>query len=301
MPLRCIGLASLVFAAAPVCADACLDALNQFAYPEAQTIAEARLASQPGDAGARLCLARSQYERGDFPAALTTLDQTHRLPLTPLLRAQTGNWQAVTLRKLGQPGLAWQHQQTALHLARQLKDPGTLATALHNSATLLSDAGQKTAALAQYRESVSFNPDLAERSASLNNMALIEEELGHPANAEPLFQAAIALNRQHGHFHHLGKHLMNLGNHYRQRGHHDEAAALLEEGAILVAQAGDRYWIAVGHRLSAWLARDRGMKQEAAAQFREAISAYQASGALLDAKAASAELAALGGVGTDQD
>jgi tetratricopeptide (TPR) repeat protein len=274
-------------------ADDCLDALNRFDYPRAQATAEAQLARRADDADAQLCLARSRYERGDFPAALASLRQTDHLPLTPVQRARIGNWYGVTLRKLGQADAAWRQQQAALALARQLNDPGTLATALHNTATLLNDFGYQVAALAHYRESASFNPDLAERSASLNNMALIEDELGHPAAAEALFQAAIAINRRHGHYHHLGKHLMNLGNHLRQQGRYNEAAALLGEGAALVAQAGDRYWIAVGHRLAAWLARDAGRKSEAAAQLRRAIADYEASGAVQDAKAASAELAAL--------
>lgn len=293
MRLFRLGLASLFVAAAPALADECLNALNRFSYSEAQAIAEAYLAAQPNDAHALLCLARSRYERGDFPTALAALQQTDRLQPTPLLQAQIGNWYAVTLRKLGQPDLAWQYQQAAMSLARRLGDPGTLATALHNTATLLNDAGQKAAALAHYRQSSGFNPDLAERSASLNNMALIEEERGNPAAAEPLFQAAIALNRQHGHFHHLGKHLMNLGNHYRQRGRYDEATALIREGSGLVERAGDRYWIAVARRLEAWLAINRGNKQEAATLLRQAISAYEAAGAAPDAKAASAELAAL--------
>lgn len=294
MHLRRLCLAGLLACAAPALADECNEALNRFAYPQAQAVAEARLVEQPKDAGAWLCLARSRYERGDFPTALEALKRTENLKLSPLLSAQINNWYSVTLRKLGQLGPAWQHQQVALTLARKIDDPGTLATALHNTATLLNDMGYKPAALTYYRESASFNPDLAERSASFNNMALIKEELRHPAAAEPLFQAAITLNRQHGHFHHLGKHLMNLGNHYRQLGRHDEAAALIEEGSTLVAEAGDRYWIAVGHRLSAWLATDQGNRQEAAAHLRQAIIDYKAAGAAPDANAASTELTALG-------
>jgi len=294
MSLRRGCLVVLLAAAAPALAGDCVDALNRFDYRQAQSIAEAWLATQPQHPDALLCLARSQYERGDFSRALGTLQQTDRLVLTPLQRARIGNWYAVTLRKFGKLDMAWRQQQAALALARQLGDAGTLATALHNTATLLNDYGYKPAALAHYRESAAFNPDLAERSASLNNMALIEDETGRPAAAEPLFQAAIALNRQHGHFHHLGKHLMNLGNHYRQRGRFDEAAALIREGQGWVEKAGDRYWIAVGHRLSAWLARERGDRQQAAAQLRRAIIDYEIAGAAPDAKAASTELAALG-------
>lgn len=290
---RRLCLVGLCAIATPAVGDACVDALSRFDYPAAQSIAEHSLAAQAGDAAAWLCLARSRYERGDFPAALIALGRTDRLALTTLLQAQVGNWYAVTLRKFGRQQEAWQRQQAALELARRLDEPGTLATALHNTATLLNDAGQKTAALAHYRQSAGFNPDLAERSASLNNMALIEEERGNPAAAEPLFQAAIELNRLHGHFHHLGKHLMNLGNHYRQRGRFAEAAALLKEGSGLVEKSGDRYWIAVGHRLSAWLAMDQGRKREAADLLTKAIADYQAAGATPDAKAASAELAAL--------
>lgn len=294
MSLRWGWPALLLAACMPAWADGCVEALDRFDYRQAEAIAQARLVKQATDADALLCLARSQYERGDFSRAMATLAMTDRLALAPLQQARINNWYAVTLRKFGQLDRAWQRQQAALALAGQLGDAGTLATALHNTATLLNDYGQKSAALSHYRQSAAFNPDLAERSASFNNMALIEDELGHPAAAEQFFLAAIALNRQHGHFHHLGKHLMNLGNHYRQRQRFDEAAPLIREGLGWVGQAGDRYWIAVGHRLMAWLTIAQGKRQEAAEQLRQAIAGYEASGAAPDAKAARGELAALG-------
>ena len=100
-------------------------------------------------------------------------------------------------------------------------------------------------AVALYRESILLNPDLSERSASLNIVGLILPAQGKHTAAETWLQEAIALNRAQSHFHHLGKHLMNLGNLYREIKRFNEAEALLDEGAALI----DRWEIATGRQL----------------------------------------------------
>ncbi len=281
----------------PAAADTCAEALHRFDYPAARNIAQARLARDEGDAAAWICLARGQYETGQFAPALLSLQRTDALPMDAGTRVLADNWYGVTLRRLGRRAEAWERLQAALALARQIRDQGGLATALHNTALLLTDAGRPDAALAAYRESLAINPDAAERSASLNNMGLIEADRGNPVLAAQLIEAAIALNRREGHFHHLGKHLMNLGNLYRSQGRFDEADALLKEGAVLVAKADDRFWIAVSHRLAGWLARDRGRIGEAAAQLEQAARDYARAGAPVEEAAARGELARLEAAG----
>ncbi len=168
-----------------------------------------------------------------------------------------------------------------------------LATALHNTAGLLYDAGQTSIALDHYRQSLAINPDSAERSASLNNMGLIEADRGNLTMAAQLIESAITINRRYGQFHHLGKHLMNLGNLYRGFHRLEEAQTLLDEGANLVNKADDRFWIAVSHRLAAWLAMDRGRTDEAIDRLERAIRDYAQAGAPQEEAAAQAELAQL--------
>ena len=271
----------------------CTDALNRFDYPAAHAIAQTRLARDDRDADAWICLARSLYETGRFAEALAALGRTDALPMDATTRVLADNWYGVTLRRLNRRAEAWERLQAALVLARQTQDQAGLATALHNSAGLLYDAGLANAALDHYRQSLAINPDAAERSASLNNMGLIEADRGNLVLAAQLVEAAIALNRQHGHFHHLGKHLMNLGNLYRSFNRLDEAEALLKEGAALVEKADDRFWIAVSHRLAAWLALDRGRIDEAKSRLEQAIKDYALAGAPLEEAESRAELARL--------
>lgn len=278
-------------------ADTCLDALHRFDYPAARRIAEAQLARDEHTASAWICLARSQYETGQFVPALASLDRAEALPMDAPTRVMANNWFGVTLRRLGRRQEAWDRLQIALSLARETGDRGGLATALHNTALLLTDAGRPDAALAAYRESLAINPDAAERSASLNNMGLIESDRGDPALAAQFIEAAIALNRQEGHFHHLGKHLMNLGNLYRSLGRYDEADALIREGAALVEKADDRFWIAVSHRLAGWLARDRGRFEQAASELELAARDYALAGAPVEEAATRSELKQLGAPG----
>jgi tetratricopeptide (TPR) repeat protein len=103
-------------------------------------------------------------------------------------------------------------------------------------------------------------------------------------------EAAIAVNRQQGHYHHLGKHLMNLGNLYRSFNLPDQAENLLREGTALVEKADDRYWMAVSRRLAAWLAMDRGQHERAMALLEQAAREYGAAGAPIEESAARAEL-----------
>jgi tetratricopeptide (TPR) repeat protein len=104
-------------------------------------------------------------------------------------------------------------------------------------------------------------------------------------------QEAIAINREHGHFHHLGKHLMNLGNLYREQRRFAEAASLLEEGASLIERVGDLYWQAVAARYRGWLARDQRDWAAAGRCLAEAARSYELAGAVADARSTRAELA----------
>lgn len=286
-------IALLLTASTPAFANVCTDALNRFDYPAARAIAQARLTGNSADATAWICLARSLYETGHFTDALAALTRTDALSMDAATRVLADNWYGVTLRRLNRRVEAWHRLQAALALARQVGDQAGLATALHNSAGLLYDADRADAALDHYRQSLAINSDAAERSASLNNMGLIEADRGNLAMAMQLIEAAIALNRQYGHFHHLGKHLMNLGNLYRSFNRLDEAEALIKEGAALVEKADDRFWIAVSHRLAAWVALDRGRVDQARTRLELAIKDYSLAGAPMEEAESRAELTQL--------
>ncbi len=285
------GLLLMVAAAAR--ADACHDALTRFDYPAAAQLAGVALQTAPDDFAARMCAARAAYETGHFGEALGHLNALEARHPQGEARTYAYNWLTVTLRKLGRDPEAWQYGQAALAWARRESNRQNLATALHNLAGLVYTRGDTPAALALYRESIPLNPDLSERSASLNNVGLIFQAAGNPAEAERWLQEAITENRAHGHFHHLGKHLMNLGNLYRQLGRYDAAEALLDEGAGFVDRAGDVYWQAVAARYRGWLARDRRDWAEAGRWLALAARTYDAAGATADGEAAREELAKL--------
>lgn len=272
-------------------ADACHDALAVFDYAHAEVLAGERLVAMPADPLARVCAARAAYETGRFDGALAHLRAAEAASLQGDVRTEAWNWLTVTLRRLGRDDEAWHYGRAALAAARSEPSPQNLATALHNLAGLVHARGDAAGALALYQESIPRNPDLSERSASLNNVGLILQAQGRRDGAEPWIAAAIALNRAHGHFHHLGKHLMNLGNLRREGGDFAAAQALIDEGAPLVERAGDRYWMAVAARYRGWLARDRGEARAAAMWFAAAARDYAAAGAQADAAAARAERA----------
>ena len=272
-------------------ADACHDALAAFDYPQAQRLAQISLNAQPADPVARMCAARAAYETGRFSEALAHLRAVEIRAPQGELRTYAYNWLTVTLRKLGREPEAMQYGQAALAWARRERSRQNLATALHNLAGLAYARGDAATAMALYQESIPLNPDLSERSASLNNVGLILQAQGDRAGAEKWLLEAIALNRAQGHFHHLGKHLMNLGNLYRETGRFDEAQALLDEGAALIERADDQYWLAVAARYRGWLARDRGNWAEAGRWLAQAARTYDSAGATTDAEATREELA----------
>ncbi len=274
-------------------ADPCHDALARFDYPAAQALADARLAAWPADFSARLCAARAAYETGHFEQALAYLRSAEAGQRQGEARTYAYNWLTVTLNRLGRGAEALAYGQAALAWARREPNRQNLATALHNLAGLRYAHGDAATALALYRESIPLNPDLSERSASLNNVGLILQAAGDTASAERWLLDAITLNRANGHYHHLGKHLLNLANLYRQTGRFDEAQALLDEGAALIDRAQDRYWQAVAARYRGWLARDRRDWAEAGRWLAQAARAYDAAGATADGDAAREELGRL--------
>jgi tetratricopeptide (TPR) repeat protein len=274
-------------------ADPCHDALARFDYPVAQALADARLAAWPADFAARLCAARAAYESGHFEPALAHLRTAEAGRPQGEARTYAYNWLTVTLNRLGRGAEALAYGQAALAWARREPSRQNLATALHNLAGLRYAHGDATAALALYRESIPLNPDLSERSASLNNVGLIFQAAGDTAAAERWLVDAIALNRANGHYHHLGKHLLNLGNLYRQTGRFGEAQAQFDEGAPLIDRAADRYWQAVAARYRGWLARDRRDWAEAGRWLALAARTYDAAGATADGDAAREELGRL--------
>lgn len=290
---RWIEILSLLAGTGMAQADACHDSLARFDYPEANRQAQTRLREAAGDFSARMCAARAAYETGHFNDALAYLRSVEAGRPQGEARTYAYNWLTVTLRKLGRDAQAQQYGAAALAWARRESSPQNLATALHNQAGIAYARGDAALALALYRESIPLNPDLSERSASLNNVGLILQASGDGAGAESWLKEAIALNRANGHFHHLGKHLMNLGNLHRQTGRHDEAQALLDEGAALIDQAGDVYWQAVAARYRGWLARDRKDWADAGRWLALAARTYDAAGATTDGDATREELARL--------
>lgn len=283
-----------IFLACAVQADqACDEALARFDYTSATHLADALLKKSPNDAAAWICLARARYERGDFRTALDALDEAAKQPVGGPLAVKLGNWFGVTLRRLGRNEEAWRYQQAALSLAKQINDQGGLATALHNTAGMRYDRGDIPGALRDYQASILINPDLSERSASYNNVGLIHQWRGDTALAKQALEAAIALNRQGNHFHHLGKHLMNLGNLERQLGRYDEARRLLDEGKIWVEKAGDVFWLGIAAHYQAWLARDLRQPDVARKYFEEAKRYYEQAGAADDLRRLQQQMAQL--------
>jgi len=274
-------------------ADACHDALATFDYSQAGQLAHSHLRALPGDPVARMCAARAAYETGHFADALLHLRAVEAQFPQAELRTYAYNWLTVTLRKLGREREAMQYGQAALAWARRETSQQNLATALHNLAGLAYSSGNAAAAVALYQESIPLNPDLSERSASLNNLGLILQAQGDRVAAEKWLREAIVLNRAHGHFHHLGKHLMNLGNMYREARKFDDAQVLLDEGAALIDRAGDQYWQAVAARYRGWLARDRGDWAQAGRWLALAARTYDLAGATADGDATREELARL--------
>ena len=254
--LFCVGLSGVGHASGAM--DPCNEALTRFDYPAAMAAARQALDANSRDGGQLVCLARSQYESGDFRSALVSLQAADATQLTPRQRVLLQNWLGVTLRRLGRAQEAWVAQQAGLNLARQINDTPGLATALHNTAGMLYDRGYAGPAIQTYFASLAINPDAPERSASHNNIGLILQSQGDWQGAERELNEAIRINREGGHFHHLGKHLMNLGNLRRLQKQFDEADALLRQGRALEEKAGDRYWLAVASRYWVWLARDQG-------------------------------------------
>lgn len=292
LPTRILTLL-LLGLSAPSWAQSCAEAMARFDYSRATELARVQLAQTPSDAGGWICLARSQYERGDFEAALISLQTSDGLAKSPAQMVLANNWYGVTLRRLGQRNAASLYLQKALELGQTFGDQGGYATALHNMAGLLNELGQPQQAVARYQASLAINPDAAERSASLNNLGLIAMQQGGYAEAEQLIRAAIDLNRQGGHFHHLGKHLMNLGNLLRRQDRLDEASVLITEGQALVAKAGDRYWLGVGHRLQAWLAKARGDTAVAMRELNLAADDYARAGSRIEMEETQREIAVL--------
>lgn len=281
--MKRIVVAGLLFLPSLASADqGCDDALAVFDYAAAMNRAQALLQESPHDAAAWICLGRAQYERGDFRSALASFNAAARQPVAGRLAVRLGNWFGVTLRRLGRGDEAWQYQNAALALARQINDQGGLGTALHNTAGMRYESGDPYGALRDYQASILINPDPAERSASFNNMGLILQASGDRAGARRALEAAIALNRQGNHFHHLGKHLMNLGNLERQMGHYQEAGQLLEEGRAWVEKAGDVFWLGVAAHYRAWLARDMHQPDSMRLFYEEARRYYQQAGAAGD-------------------
>jgi tetratricopeptide (TPR) repeat protein len=272
-------------------ADGCEEALATFDYARATQLAQARLAELPQEGAALMCEARAAYETGRFVAALDILRRFEALQPQGESRTYLYNWLTVTLRKLGREREAMQYGQAALARARGETSQQNLATAMHNFAGLMWELQDARNAIALYLDSTPLNPDLSERSASLNNLGLIYQALGQPVAAEQRLQEAIAINREHNHFHHLGKHLMNLGNLYREQMRFAEAASLLDEGAALIERAGDLYWQAVAARYRGWLARDQRDWAAAGRWLAEAARTYDQAGAVADARSTRAELA----------
>ncbi len=245
----------------------------------------------PADAAIWICLARARYEQGDFTTALEALDRAAAQQPAGAVAVRLGNWFGVTLRRLGRLDKAWFYQQGALQLARQINDQAGLATALHNTAGMRYDRGDAFGALRDYQTSIPINPDLAERSASFNNMGLIYQDMGDVRRAREHLQAAITLNRSNNHFHHLGKHLMNLGNLERTQGRFDEAQRLLQEGHVLIEQSGDVFWLGVAAHYRAWLAKDRKQIESARTAYAEALAFYRKAGAAGEVARLTRELA----------
>jgi tetratricopeptide (TPR) repeat protein len=130
-----------------------------------------------------MCEARAAYETGRFVAALDILRRVEALQPQAETRTYAYNWLTVTLRKLGREREAMQYGQAALARWRGVR-PASRIWRLR--CTIWPDWPIREGNGLRWRwrfiqESIPLNPDLSERSASLNNLGLILQAQGDPS------------------------------------------------------------------------------------------------------------------------
>lgn len=215
---------------------------------EAERLAQARLATAPGDAEALQLLGGIARARGDRARAVELYSEVLRLkPTFAKARSNLG----ATLLEMGRVGEAIDHLGRALadepefvdarvNLGAALFSAGRFAEAerelraalalvpddtlaLNTLGNALFRQGRADEAIAAFEAALAREPDLA---MAINNLGTAWREKGEPAKAERAFRRALSLRPDSAEtWNHLGVILRDQGRHSEALAAHDRALA----------------------------------------------------------------------------
>jgi CHAT domain-containing protein/tetratricopeptide (TPR) repeat protein len=163
----------------------------------------------------------------------------------------------------------------AVAKATETSDPEAAAAAFVNACAILMDLGDYRTALPDCRAALRLlrtGGDPATLGRALNNLGLVLEVVGEPAEAERSFREALALNRKLGDAEAQVVNLSNLGALAVSAGRYSAALAFHTEAERLAA----------GHRGEPWAAEqiavarlNQGVVLEKVGAYREALGLYK--------------------------
>ena len=175
----------------------------------------------------------------------------------------------------GHPDQALERAQYACQLARQLRQPFSLARALYWTSVLHQFRSEWQQALATSEESIALSSQLGfplweagARTTRAWAMLVSEREGGSiseiRSGLEAWQQTATEVMKPH--------HLWLLAEALDNAGRVDEALQLLDQMDEHIAASGERWWQAEGHRLRGEILWSRGDHQEAMTWINQALS-----------------------------
>jgi predicted ATPase len=180
----------------------------------------------------------------------------------PGLRAKALNAAGVLAGEAGDLDAARTSFEQALTLAKQLDDHRQVARTLMNLGVIALYTEEYLAALARYQEAGDIWRELGDlrgQSVMCQNLAIVQEQLGRPAEALPLLEQSVELARAAGDGMHIAQTLVELGKHLvRNRLADERTSALLHEGVELATALGEQRQIIEGLEVLAAFSADAG-------------------------------------------
>jgi len=149
------------------------------------------------------------------------------------------------------------------------------AAALNNACVLAGELGDQKTALADCEAALRLRRSLADPAAvaeTANNLGLVLEVIGRPAEAAERYREALAFNRKLGDRESVVVNLGNLGALALAAGRYSAAARLYDEAAAIAKAAAGEPWAAEQLRAARI---NQGVVLEKVGEYRQAVALYR--------------------------
>lgn len=195
-------------------------------------------------------IASGQIDRGEFRAALATLERALKIVRSRGNRGFEGdmiNDIGIIYRNLGEYDRALEFAEQALKIYQEIGDRSSVAQSYNNLASVYESLSQYPEALSYFQRALATVRELGEADSEAfiqNNLGAVYRSLGRPRKALEHFEASLGIFRELNLSYYAGILLNNIGSAYVSLKEYESAKIAFEKSLEIAREEQDTLGIA---------------------------------------------------------